>query len=228
MTAVAGVDAGSTGSKADRAYETLRQWIAQGVYQPGDRLILQRIARDLDISPVPVREAIRRLEAEGFASFQRNVGARVSSINTTAYAESMQTLAVLEGAATSLAIGRLTKRDLQAATRINDRMAASLSKLDPLSFTQANKEFHETLCRPCGNSHLLSVIELEWSRLAAIRRSTFAFVPERAPGAVEEHRQLLDRLRDGAPAMEIELLIREHRLTTVRSFLERRAELDHS
>ncbi|MBV9804491.1 MAG: GntR family transcriptional regulator [Solirubrobacterales bacterium] len=228
MTAIVGVDATSAASKADRAYETLRQWIAEGVYQPGERLILQRIARDLDISPVPVREAIRRLEAEGFASFQRNVGARVSSINANAYAESMQTLAVLEGVATGLAVGRLTKRDLQLAARINDRMAAGLSRLDPVSFTRDNKAFHEALYRPCGNAHLLSVIDLEWSRLDAIRRSTFAFVPERAPGAVEEHRHLLERLRDGAPAMEIELLIREHRLTTVRSFLERRAELDRS
>jgi DNA-binding GntR family transcriptional regulator/DNA-binding MarR family transcriptional regulator len=221
MPVVAAADAGSA-SKADWAYETLRRWITEGVYQPGDRLVLQQIARDLQISTVPVREAIRRLEAEGFADFQRNVGARVSGVDTPLYAESMRTLAILEGAATGIAAEHLTKRDIQAAERINDRMATGLRKLDPARFTQANKAFHELLCRPCPNAHLLALINVEWSRLAAIRISTFAFVPERAARAVEEHRHLLDRLRAGAPAAEIEALIREHRMATVHAFLERR------
>jgi DNA-binding MarR family transcriptional regulator len=87
MPVVAVPGAAGSASKADWAYETLRQWITEGVYQPGDRLVLQQIARDLQISTVPVREAIRRLEAEGFADFQRNVGARVSSVDTPLYAE---------------------------------------------------------------------------------------------------------------------------------------------
>jgi DNA-binding GntR family transcriptional regulator/DNA-binding MarR family transcriptional regulator len=215
------VGGAGSASKADWAYETLRQWITEGVYQPGDRLVLQQIARDLQISTVPVREAIRRLEAEGFADFQRNVGARVSSVDIPLYAESMRTLAILEGAATGSAAAHLTKRDIQAAERINDRMATGLRKLDPARFTQANKAFHELLCRPCPNAHLLALIDVEWSRLAAIRISTFAFVPERAARAVEEHRHLLDRLRANAPAAEIELLIREHRMATVHALLER-------
>lgn len=225
MPVVAAPGAAGSASKADWAYETLRQWITEGVYQPGDRLVLQQIARDLQISTVPVREAIRRLEAEGFADFQRNVGARVSSVDTPLYAESMRTLAILEGAATGLAAAHLSKRDIQTAERINERMAAGLRKLDPAKFTQANKAFHELLCRPCPNAHLLALIDVEWSRLAAIRISTFAFVPERAARAVEEHRHLLKRLRAGAPAGEIESLIREHRMATVHAFLERHDEL---
>jgi DNA-binding GntR family transcriptional regulator/DNA-binding PadR family transcriptional regulator len=225
MPVVAAPGAAGSASKADWAYETLRQWITEGVYQPGDRLVLQQIARDLQISTVPVREAIRRLEAEGFADFQRNVGARVSSVDTPLYAESMRTLAILEGAATGLAAAHLSKRDIQTAERINERMAAGLRKLDPAKFTQANKALHELLCRPCPNTHLLALIDVEWSRLAAIRISTFAFVPERAARAVEEHRHLLERLRAGAPAAEIESLIREHRMATVHAFLERHDEL---
>jgi DNA-binding GntR family transcriptional regulator len=225
MPVVAAPGAAGSASKADWAYETLRQWITEGVYQPGDRLVLQQIARDLQISTVPVREAIRRLEAEGFADFQRNVGARVSSVDTPLYAESMRTLAILEGAATGLAAAHLSKRDIQTAERINERMAAGLRKLDPAKFTQANRAFHELLCRPCPNAHLLALIDVEWSRLAAIRISSFAFVPERAAQAVEEHRHLLARLRAGAPAAEIESLIREHRMATVHAFLERHDEL---
>lgn len=216
------VAAGAT-SKSDHAYETLRRWIADGVYQPGDRLVLDRIARELGISVVPVREAIRRLEAEGYANFQRNVGARVSEIDMAHYGDAMETLAILEGAATALAVPRLTKRDLQSAERINNRMALSVKRLDPLSFTQSNKEFHETLYRRCGNRHLLALIDREWSSLAVIRRSTFAFVPQRAGEAVDEHRAVLERLHAGAPAHEVEELVRDHVLATARAFLTRAA-----
>lgn len=213
-------------SKADHAYESLRRWIAEGVYQPGDRLVLDRIARELGISVVPVREAIRRLEAEGYANFQRNVGARVSDIDMAHYGDAMETLAILEGAATGLAAPHMTRRDLQSAERINNRMALSVKRLDPLSFTKSNKEFHETLYRRCGNRHLLALIDREWSSLAVIRRSTFAFVPGRACEAVDEHRNVLERLSAGAPVHEVEQLIRDHVLATARAFLSRPAH-DH-
>ena len=55
----------SSSSKQERSYLSIRKRIADGTYAPGSRLIAERIARDLKISPVPVREALRRLEAEG-------------------------------------------------------------------------------------------------------------------------------------------------------------------
>jgi DNA-binding GntR family transcriptional regulator len=223
VSAVERIATAPTASKADLAYETLRRWIADGTYQPGDRLVLDRLARELHMSVVPVREAIRRLEAEGYANFQRNVGARVASIDLAAYRETMETLAILEGAATALAAPNLTKRDLDTAARINDQMARGIQNLEPVSFTKRNKEFHETLYRRCGNRHLLTLIDREWSSLSVIRRSTFAFVPERTSEAVAEHSHLLLRLGAGAPPAEIELLLREHRMATALAFLSRAA-----
>ncbi|MDA8035489.1 MAG: GntR family transcriptional regulator [Actinomycetota bacterium] len=208
-------------SKADQAHEMIRQWIVEGIFEPGERLVLERIARELDVSVVPVREALRRLEAEGYATFERNVGARVSMIETPAYGESMEMLAILEGAATALAVAHLARRDLQEARRINARMAARLEHLDPVELTQRNKAFHETLYRRCPNGRLVAEIDREWSRLAVIRRSTFVFVPHRAPEAIAEHLGLLEAIGAGAPEREIELLVREHTLATAHAFLDR-------
>lgn len=208
-------------SKADLAYEAIRQWIVEGAYEPGERLVLDRIARELDVSVVPVREALRRLEAEGYVTFERNVGARVSMVETPAYGESMEMLAILEGAATALALGHLKKSDLQAARRINARMAAKVDHLDPVDFTTSNKDFHERLYRRCPNRLLVGEIEREWSRLAVIRRSTFVFVPKRAPEAIDEHRALLEAIAEGASEREIEFLVRDHTLATAHAFLDR-------
>ncbi|MGH2928373.1 MAG: GntR family transcriptional regulator [Solirubrobacteraceae bacterium] len=221
MSAVEAVEPLSQASKADLAYEAIRGWIVEGAYQPGERLVLEQIARRLGVSPVPVREALRRLEAEGYASFQRNLGARVSTVETPAYSESMEALAILEGAATALGARRLRKGDLEAARRIHARMAASVDHLDPVRFTASNKAFHEILYGRCPNRHLVATIEREWSRLAAIRRSTFVFVPKRAPEAVEEHGALLARIEAGASEQEIEQLVRAHTLATAQAFLAR-------
>ena len=67
-------------SKSQRAYQLLHDRIVDGTYSPGYRLVLDAIGRELDMSVVPVREAIRRLEAEGLVTFERNIGARVAEI----------------------------------------------------------------------------------------------------------------------------------------------------
>lgn len=208
-------------SKADRAYHGIRDGIVAGVHAPGTRLVLDRLARELAVSVVPVREAIRRLEAEGFVTFRRNVGAEVASIDATRYGEAMETLAVLEGAATALAAPRVTRADLRQARALNRELALSLARLDPVRFTRCNHELHRLLYRRCPNVHLRDLVEREWERLAAIRRSTFAFVPDRARTSVAEHARLLGLLAAGAPADEVEACVRRHRLATAEAFLRR-------
>ncbi len=92
----------AVGSKSEQAYAAVKARIVEGTYTPGYRLVLAKIAEDLGVSVVPVREAIRRLEAEGLVKFERNVGATVSGIDPTEYLYTMQTLSIIEGAATAL------------------------------------------------------------------------------------------------------------------------------
>ena len=109
-------------SKSQRAYHWIKGRIANQDFTPGYRLVLGSIAKDLDMSVVPVREAIRQLEAEGLVTFERNVGARVSMIDDSQYRHSMETLAILEGAATALAARHLTADDVRHARELNHRL----------------------------------------------------------------------------------------------------------
>ncbi|MGH3518500.1 MAG: GntR family transcriptional regulator [Haloechinothrix sp.] len=208
-------------SKAERAYRLIKSRITDGSYGPGYRLVLGKLAKELQASPVPVREAIRMLEAEGFVHFERNVGAQVAGINPAEYRHTMESLAIVEAAATGLAAPRITDEALTRAAEINERMRTSLADFDPLAFTRLNHEFHETLYEHCPNPHLLELVRREWSRLAAIRESTFAFVPGRAHASVAEHERLLDLLRTGANSAIIERYARRHRTETMDAFLSR-------
>ena len=214
-------DSPLAGSKAEVAYEIIRRQIVDGTYGPGYRLVLDRIAGEIGVSAVPVREALRRLEAEGYVDFKRNLGATVCTIDATAYAETMETLAIIEAAATALAAPHLSKKDIKAARKINELMAASLERLDPVSFSRRNHELHELLYRPCPNLYLVGIVDREWARLRGIRHSSFAFVPDRARQAVAEHTRLIDLIETGVRPTKIEDYARDHRMRTARRFLQR-------
>ncbi|WP_309068115.1 GntR family transcriptional regulator [Microbacterium sp.] len=206
-------------SKSQRAYDWIRQRISSREYGPGFRLVLGPIADALDMSVVPVREAIRRLEAEGLVEFERNVGARVALVDRDEYAHSMQTLGVVEGVATALSAPLLDGADLDRAAAVNARLVALLDDFDPIAFTRLNREFHSVLYEPCPNPHILDLVHRGWTRLQGLIDSTFAYVPGRAHESVREHAEILELIRSGADPLEIEMAARQHRWRTMNAYL---------
>lgn len=213
------VSAPTSPSKSQLAYDWIAARITDRTFTPGYRLVLGQIARELGVSVVPVREAIRRLEAEGLVTFERNVGAQVAMVEETEYLHTMQTLSIIEGVATSLAAPHLTVRDVARARAVNAAMASSLDDLNPHRFTELNLEFHAILFERCPNPHILDLVHRGWSRLSALRDSTFSFVPGRARQSVAEHSRLLSLVEAGADAIDIELAARAHRTATLDAFL---------
>lgn len=206
-------------SKSQYAYRVIKSRITGGSYGPGYRLVLGTLAKEFQVSPVPIREAIRLLEAEGFVHFERNVGATVATIDPVEYQHTMQMLAIVEGAATALAAPHISEEALAGAAELNQRLRASLRDFDPVAFTRLNHEFHETLYEHCPNPRLLEVVRRGWSRMATIRESTFSFVPGRAEASVAEHDQILELIRSGVAPEWIENRARAHRTATIDAFL---------
>ncbi|MBX3098518.1 MAG: GntR family transcriptional regulator [Salinibacterium sp.] len=208
-----------TVSKAQLSYDWMKERISDGTFVPGYRLVLGQIAKELDVSVVPVREAIRMLEAEGLVTFERNVGAQVTLVKETEYLHTMQTLAVVEGVATSLSAPFVTPADIARARAINAEMIACLDDFDPPRFTQLNLDFHSVLFENCPNPHILDLVHRGWNRMKVLRDSTFSFVPGRARESVDEHEALLRLIESGADDLEIELAARTHRTATLDAFL---------
>jgi DNA-binding GntR family transcriptional regulator len=208
-------------SKSQRAYEHLHERIESGAYRPGHRLVLGAIAREIGVSVVPVREAIRRLEAEGVVIFERNVGARVAEIDPEQLEETTEMLAVVEGAAVSLAAPLLDQDRLAEAHRLNALLRRSLDHFDPVQFTRRNEAFHRSLTDSCPNLQLKDLVDTGWRRLAKIRQSTFGFVPGRARESVDEHDQLLALLEQRADPRDVETAVRQHRLRSLHAYLDR-------
>lgn len=204
-------------SKSTQVYEELRDGIVNGRYSPGYRLTLSTLAKEFGVSTVPVREAIRWLQAEGLVEYTHNVGAQVSQIDVSGYAESFATLAYLEGVATALAASAITPDDLERAHTINNEMRVLVEALtfDSAAYRRLNGEFHTLLCAPCPNSRVLTLLTAEAERVTLIRRSSFAFDPQRSSISVEQHAHLLELIESGADAQIIESYARQHKLASL-------------
>lgn len=218
-----GMSPASETSKQEVVYETLRGRVLDGTYGPGHRLVIDALARELDVSQMPVREAIRRLEAEGWVIYQRNQGAQVAPIDADSWVEVMTTLAVLEGYATALAAPSLSRADVKELRRINGEMDDAIDRLDVRAVSQANLAFHRAIWAHAPSAHLRRTIEQLQERLDRLRTSIFGYIPMRGRVSCEEHEQLIALIARGADPLEIELFARQHKLNTIAALQERQA-----
>jgi DNA-binding GntR family transcriptional regulator len=205
-------------TKQERVYQAIRERILSGAYGPGYRVVIDALAEEFEVSGLPVREAIRRLEAEGLVIYRPNAGAQVAPADPGQFDEEMSVLAVLEGYGTALAAPCLEEAEIARLTAINDEMAAAMMELDSLRFGRLNQEFHGLIYEHCPNAALVGMLRDVARRLDAIRRTVFVQIPYRGAASVAEHRELIALIAGGAPAAKIEKAAREHKLSTVQSF----------
>ncbi|WP_297081226.1 GntR family transcriptional regulator [uncultured Demequina sp.] len=207
-------------SKADQAYDILKARIMDGTYAPGHRLVIDQLAREHQISSVPWRESLRRLEAEGWVDIVPNVGALVKTFDTDAWQRTMRLLARLEGLATSLSAANLTEEDIAQARELNRQAGEALADFDTARFGELNRQFHELLCSKCEDDRLFGLVHHEWTRLDLIRRSAFFYAPGRAQASLSEHEALLDLIEGGADPEVIETAARRHETSTLKAVME--------
>ncbi|HBB31039.1 MAG TPA: GntR family transcriptional regulator [Cyanobacteria bacterium UBA8803] len=188
-------------STPDLIADVLREAILQGIFQEGQSLRQDEIAAQFGVSRIPVREALRQLEAEGLVTLHLNRGATVSVLSPLEVQEIDEIRSALETTAVQLAIPKLTESDLEKARAILEAMdrateAASLAKL--------NWEFHATLYTPAERPRLLGMIKtlhINIDRYVRLQMAKGDYL-ERSQ---KEHYQLLDacRQRDSKAAVRL-------------------------
>lgn len=208
-------------NKHERTYAVIRERILSGGYGPGHRLVLDTIAKELSVSAVPVREALRRLEAEGWVIYRRNAGAQVAPVDSSTWEAVMHALALLEGYATALAAPHLSEADIEDLRYRNQAAAHALEKLDLIEFTRLNRVFHFAIYGTrCPNPYLVELLGDTWDRLDAIRRTVFTSIPNRGWDSVTEHDELIALIEGRAGRQEIESAARMHKLRTIEAYNE--------
>lgn len=203
------------GNKTQLVYDHVMERIVDGTLAAGEPININSLAEETGVSLIPTREALRRLESEGLVEFLFHRGVRVAALSIEEYREIMQTQAVLEGLAVGLAAEFLSADDLARARAVNARMNESLRAGDFHGYNEGSLEFHGILRGPCPNRHLRDILDRGQSRVAAVRASVVGYRGSVAQRLSDEHEHMLDRIAAGAPASEIESLMRAHREGTI-------------
>ncbi|MCC5992981.1 MAG: GntR family transcriptional regulator [Rhodobacteraceae bacterium] len=182
-------------SQGQSAYDRLLDEIRHGTLPPGARLREVDLAARLNISRTPVREAIRRLEADGLVEHLPRQGASLRRLSYAEVMELYEMRAVLEGTAARLAARAASELELRELSDINQEMTAST---DPAEIVRLNRQFHATLMNAAKNRYLQRAIGAMGRTLLILGRSTL-FDPARIASAAKEHDAVLRALqaRDG-------------------------------
>jgi DNA-binding GntR family transcriptional regulator len=147
-------------SKGDIITDTLRDKIARGELPPGTLLRQRQLAQEFNVSPTPVREALRRLESEGLVSYEVHRGSRVATVDLEEQEENLRVLAALESLAASLASEKITESDLDEI-RALERRFAECEDGDP-ALKELNWAFHFRIYECARSPLLLSLMRLLW------------------------------------------------------------------
>jgi DNA-binding GntR family transcriptional regulator len=177
-------------SRTDRAVNELRAAIIAGTLEPGAPLRQDRIARRLGLSHIPVREALRRLDADGFVKITPMCGATVAALSAREIEELSEMRVALELLALRLAAPKIGSAELRRAGEILNRM----DRMSP-RWGELNTEFHLVLYAPADRPRLLQQIE-------SLHKNIERYVVHEEKvgkglrGTQKEHRLLLELLRD--------------------------------
>ena len=177
---------------AVRISKELADRIISGAIEPGSRLRQDHVAEEFNTSHVPVREAFRRLEAQGLAISEPRRGVRVASFDLGEVREVAEMRAALEVLALRHAAPHLTAAILEKA---EEATKAGDKSRDVRSWEEANRAFHRLILEPCRMPRLLSTID---DLHAASARFLFAaWRSEWETRTDQDHRAILSALRQG-------------------------------
>lgn len=179
----------------EEVYETLRQWILEGRLRPGEIIKDLDLAERLEVSRTPVREALRRLEDEGYVETAKHKWTRVTLLDTEQAEEVYGIVQQLEAYAISLAQGNLTGTDYKTLERANTRLLQAIADHDAKAALEADNAFHQVWIERSNNKELARILAELKDKLRRLELAHFD--SKDAAESVKEHELILELLRSG-------------------------------
>lgn len=198
----------------------LRELLLSGELAPGQQIVQEALADELGVSRVPIREALRVLEAEGQVVYEPHRGYFVTSLSLDELLEIYRIRSVLEAEAARAAVRRLTDADVA-------RMADALEAVEQASTAEnltemasANRIFHFTLLDAAGLPRLVRIVRQLWDATDAYR-SRYYSAPEHREAVRAEHRAILAAVqaRDADALVSLLDQHRDHAVAALRQAL---------
>ena len=173
--------------------EALRSAIRNGILEPGERLMEVQLAEELGISRTPVREAIRKLEQEGYVIMMPRRGTYVSSVSVNDIKEIFEIRSALESLSTGLAARRIEPDELEKLRALLTEIEGHIERKDIDKIVETDIEFHGLLYQVSRNERLVTIISNLKEQLARFRTLSMSY-PGRLQETLEEHRAMVEAI----------------------------------
>lgn len=152
----------TSATQFERVYGELRRALMAGVFEPGQKITVASTSSALGVSAMPVREALRRLSAEGALEMRPNRSVRVPRLTRDEVLRVRELRELVEGHATMLAATRVTDAEIGSLLDARIALAAARDRHDVKAILRINEEFHFAIYRACGLQILIDVIAMMW------------------------------------------------------------------
>jgi DNA-binding GntR family transcriptional regulator len=192
-------------TKTEAAFRALRDAIEEGRLKPGEHLPVKRLMDELAMSPTPIREALRLLQAEGLVVHHAHRGVVVAEYSPESAEEVYRLRAVLEPLATELAVERATDEQIAAMRRLHDELHAALADDRRTDVAERNAAWHHAVYAASGSRYLQEFIGRLWTAIPV----RAIWLTRRAAQSMRQHDRIMAAIeqRDARRARD---LMREH------------------
>ncbi|SDG17815.1 GntR family transcriptional regulator [Pelagibacterium luteolum] len=194
-------DLGKQASSADVIYDAMRDAIIRGEIEEGEPLRQDTIAQMFNVSRIPVREAMQRLEAQGLVVSERYKGVVVASLSYDQITEIFQFRALVEPTVIEMAVPLMSDESLETAQQFCDAFAA---ETDPIRWGDLNRDFHNSLYRDSDKAFFLSMIDKTNDLVERYVRLVL-YLTQGMRYAVQEHQAILDACKARKPKLAADL-----------------------
>ena len=198
-------DAAQLRSLREVVYDHLRELLNEGRLRPGSYLDLNALAEEIGTSRTPLRDALLRLESEGFVEILNRKGVRITRLTLDSIRHMYEMLGALESTVLRSVAPRITSETVIRMDRLNQEMAAALDAGDFGRYYEANLAFHDAYRNLSDNDELIRVMHLLKQRLYDFPRLT-GYVPEWERASIGEHEALVRLLQQGRVGEAADLL----------------------
>lgn len=176
--------------------ESLREAIRSGVLKPGERIMEIQIAEELGVSRTPVREAIRKLELEGYVVMMPRRGTYVASMSIRDINEIFEIRTALESLSNGLAADHITDEELEHLQRLLVIIGGYIKEGNIEKIVETDIEFHDMMYHAARNTRLVGIISNLRDQLTRFRTLSMSY-PGRLEATIEEHRLIVEAIARG-------------------------------
>ncbi len=192
-------------SAKERIYQTLKEWIIEGVLLPHEKLVDAELCDFFSVSRTPIREAFQLLEAQNLVEIQPGKATIVTAIDLKSLREWYMPLAYLQGLAAELACENAREEDYSELDRLNKAFEEAIQKGGTKDILEADRAFHRKILALAGNPYVTDFSETLFLHVQRIEHTYYRWTAKSNQSAITHHNLIEAMKRKEATAAGIQM-----------------------